>query len=474
MSNALSPQVRAAIIKFDPAQPHALSVSDFCKSLKISRSAYYKIRTRASRESAGALHPLSRAPRQPARRYGAEVINELVAIRKRLKSDGWDYGPRSIHYEAALAEEFPGARVPSVATIARLLAMVGQVDASPRKRPRSSYVPFVRATCMALWQLDAFEYPLSTGTIITIYQVLDDASRYDVGTWAYERSENSADAQGVLTRAIEQYGAPQELLSDNSSAFNQLRQGSIGTVEVFLASRGTMPISGLPGKPTTQGKTERSHQTLIRFLDAHQPASVKEVRRLITRYREHYNNRRPHQALGQATPKQAWDLLEHTPATEPIPIVVLEAKAAGHRYARNIRTLDKAAITITKTGEVIPNASNEGTRAANQGLVEITRANRQVYYQGYHVSLPSTFADRLFYRTITDDEFLLADPTTGEIVFSFPLPMMALRTSGRYVASYSIRGVHVAYPTKPWQRQHKEFLKEFQQRERGIPELFEE
>ena len=43
-----------------------------------------------------------------------------------------------------------------------------------------------------------------------------------------------------------------------------------------------------------------------------------------------------------------------------------------------------------------------------------------------------------------------------------------------YVASYSIRGVHVAYPTKPWQRQHKEFLKEFQQRERGIPELFEE
>jgi len=68
------------------------------------------------------------------------VINELVAIREKLKSDGWDYGPRSIHYEAALTEEFPGARVPSVATIARSLAMVSQVDASPRKRPRSSYV----------------------------------------------------------------------------------------------------------------------------------------------------------------------------------------------------------------------------------------------------------------------------------------------------------------------------------------------
>lgn len=160
---------------------------------------------------------------------------------------------------------------------------------------------------------------------------------------------------------------------------------------MFLAARGTMPISGLPGKPTTQGKTERSHQTLIRFLDAHQPASVKEVRSLIARYREHYNHRRPHQALGQATPKEAWDLLEHTPASQPIPLAVLEAKASQHRYAKSIRTLDRAAITTTKAGEVMPD-SNHSARAAEQGIVEVTRSNRQVYYQGYHVSLPSTFA----------------------------------------------------------------------------------
>lgn len=83
-------------------------------------------------------------------------------------------------------------------------------------------------------------------------------------------------------------------------------------------------------------------------------------------------------------------------------------------------------------------------------------------------------ADRLFYRTITDDEYLLADPTTGEIVFSFPLPMMALQISGRYVASYSIRGVFVAYPTKQWRSQHEKYAEEFERREKETPELFED
>ncbi len=92
-----------------------------------------------------------------------------------------------------------------------------------------------------------------------MYQLLDDASRYDVGSDAYSRHENSADAKDVLERAIAACGAPQEVLSDNSLAFNQLRAGTIGSVEIFLASKGTMPISGLPGKPATQGKNERSH-----------------------------------------------------------------------------------------------------------------------------------------------------------------------------------------------------------------------
>lgn len=464
------------IINYDPKQPNALTVSEFCKSVKISRSVFYKIRGRAVNESTAALHPRSRAPKHPARRYGPDVVNEVVRIRKQLKTDGWDYGPRSIHYEAALQDEFPGGRVPSIATIARLLSGVGQVDAAPRKRPKSSYIPFVRATAMALWQLDAFEYRLTGGMVATIYQLLDDATRYDVGTHACARHENSADAKLILERAIGEHGAPKELLSDNSYAFNQLRQGKIGSVEVFLASRGTMPISGLPGRPTTQGKNERSHQTLTRFLDANPSATLGQLQQRITKFREHYNCRRPHQALGQSTPRTAWELLEHTPATEPIPLTVLEAKAAEYRDRRRLRQqdLDRAELTILKDGRVLPGGSGPGQveRTASQSIVKVTRENHQVYYQGLHLSLPATFSEREFYRETTDDEFLLADPRSGEIVFSFPLPMVALQVRGRYVASYAIRGVKVSNPTKHWQRKLDEYRDVFARREAEVPAVF--
>lgn len=69
-----------------------------------------------------------------------------------------------------------------------------------------------------------------------------------------EQDENSRDPQDVLARAIEAHGAPKELLSDYSKAFKQLRQGSTDAVENFLASKRAMPIRGLSGKPTIQGK----------------------------------------------------------------------------------------------------------------------------------------------------------------------------------------------------------------------------
>ncbi|TFD72271.1 hypothetical protein E3T38_01200 [Cryobacterium sp. Hb1] len=38
---------------------------------------------------------------------------------------------------------------------------------------------------------------------------------------------------------------------------------------------------------------------------------MEHLRGRVQRFREHYNKRRPHQALEQATPRAAWDLLKH-------------------------------------------------------------------------------------------------------------------------------------------------------------------
>ena len=50
--------------------------------------------------------------------------------------------------------------------------------------------------------------------------------------------------------------------------------------------------------------------------------------------------------------------------------------------------------------------------------------------------------------------------------------MVALRVRGRHVASYAIRGVHVANPTAQWARKIAEHEAEFARRQEAVPEVF--
>ena len=68
---------------------------------------------------------------------------------------------------------------------------------------------------------------------------------------------------------------------------------------------GVEAITGKPYKPTTQGKNERFHQTLFRWLDK-QPlaASLAELQAQVDEFDRIYNTERPHQALpGRVTPR---------------------------------------------------------------------------------------------------------------------------------------------------------------------------
>lgn len=111
-------------------------------------------------------------------------------------------------------------------------------------------------------------------------------------------------------------GVPQRLLTDNGVALNPSRRGMVGQLVDYVTRLGVEPITGKPYKPTTQGKNERFHQTLLRYLDK-QPmaATLGELQAQIDEFDRIYNTERPHQGLpGHVTPQQAWDA---TPATKP-------------------------------------------------------------------------------------------------------------------------------------------------------------
>jgi putative transposase len=291
-------------------------VTTFCLEHGIARKTFYAIRKRARVEGqAAALAPRTRRPSVSPNRIADEVRAQAVGVRAALEQSGLDHGPISVHEKMRSLRMDP---VPAVSSLARIFRDAGVARVEPRKKPRASYRRFVYPAPNACWQLDGTEYVLTGGRKCVIFQLIDDHSRLAVAThvaWG----ETSAGAIAVVSKGIAAHGVPQRLLSDNGAALNPSRRGVLGQLVSYVTSLGVEPITGKPYKPTTQGKNERFHQTLFRFLDK-QPlaSSLDELQEQVDRFDQIYNTERPHQSLpGRITPAQAWEATAKAEAPRP-------------------------------------------------------------------------------------------------------------------------------------------------------------
>ncbi len=164
-------------------------------------------------------------------------------------------------------------------------------------------------------QIDAFAWSLADGTPVAIHQVIDDHSRKAMATLVAD-GETAKAAVQVVSTAVRRWGVPQRLLSDNGLAFNPTRRGFTGKLVDYLVDLGVKPITGKPDRPTTQGKNERFHQTLQKWLNARPPVrTIAALQALVDEFDRYYNHERAHQSLGGKTPAEAWAATE--PAPEP-------------------------------------------------------------------------------------------------------------------------------------------------------------
>lgn len=300
----------------------------------VSRSWFYKIRALARTGGViKAVEPVSTRPRMSPNRTSDDTVVLVVKIRSQLRDEGLDFGPLSV---LARLRRMGFTDVPSRATLSRLFTQAGLVTAEPKKKPRSAYRRFVYPAPNCLWQIDATEWTLSTGVVCVIFQLLDDHSRVALASLV-AAAETADAAVRVVQQAISRHGVPQKFLSDNGVAFNPTRRGYSGRLVDYLQGLGVETITGKPYKPTTQGKNERFHRTLHRFLNAHPPAeTMDDLQELVDEFDRIYNTEREHQGLpGSMTPQEAWN--NTTPIAPPIapPItpptaleIIAEANAA--------------------------------------------------------------------------------------------------------------------------------------------------
>lgn len=310
----VDPRIRLAISVWPDDAPRG-TVTSFCAEYGISRKTFYAIRARAKTEGqAAALEPRSRRPKTNPSKVSEEIERQALAVRSALEASGLDFGPISVHDKMKSL----GLSAPGIATLARLFRRTGVARREPRKKPRSAYRRFVYPAPNACWQLDATEYVLRSGRKCVIFQLEDDHSRLAIASHVAS-GETSAGALAVMKKGIAKHGVPQKLLSDNGAALNPWRRGSVSALVKYARSLGVEAITGKPQKPTTQGKNERFHQTLFRWLEKQPfPATMDELQEQIDRFDVIYNTERPNQGLpNRTTPQQAWDA---TPlADAPLP-----------------------------------------------------------------------------------------------------------------------------------------------------------
>lgn len=329
-SEPIDPRVRLAIAQWPEDAPRG-AVSTFCAEHGISRKSFYELRKRATTDGpASVLEPKSRRPRSSPSKLTEEVRAVAVQVRAALEASGLDHGPISVHDKM---KSMGLDVVPSVASLARIFRQAGVARAEPKKKPRSAWRRFVYPAPNACWQLDATEYVLTGGRKCVIFQLIDDHSRYAVASHV-ATGETAQAAIVVFDKAVAAHGVPQRLLSDNGIALNPSRRGHLGQLVWHVSSLGVEAITGKPYKPTTQGKNERFHQTLFRYLDKQPLAdTLAQLQAQVDAFDHIYNTQRPHQGLpGRVTPQQAWEATQKAEPNRPKPDEPLFVQTAAKQF----------------------------------------------------------------------------------------------------------------------------------------------
>jgi transposase InsO family protein len=331
------------------------NVAQLCRELQISRQTYYKYRRRFEAEGIDGLTARSRRPVTSPTATAPVMVAAVVAARAQLKVEGWDFGAISIRYRLL----FDGLEAPAARTIHRILVREGLIVAAPQKRPRSSLRRFTFPATDDCWQIDAFHHALADGTDVAVFQLIDDHSRYEVANLAWP-GEDTAGAWECAAAAIHRYGKPRMLLSDNGLAFTGKRMGFTVMFEENLRLLGVKPITTRPYHPQTNGKNERAHQTIQRWLKQRPPAdSLTQLQQLLDDYRAAYN-RRPHQSLDGGTPRDRRIAgIRHHPVQAPLePVTFVTTtrsdyrgmiKAAGSRIPLGVE-FAQLPVTVFTTG----------------------------------------------------------------------------------------------------------------------------
>jgi putative transposase len=274
------------------------TMSELCAIYGVSRETGYEWWRRYQQTGLAELCDRGRAPAQHPNQSAAEIGAAVLELRRAHMT----WGPRKL--KRGLEREHPETQWPAASTMGTMLAREGLVIARRKRRRVEPYTrPFAAATePNRVWCAD-FKgwFRTRDGERIDPLTISDAHSRYLLRCQAVEKTD-TARVQAIFEAAFREYGMPQAIRSDNGSPFASRGVAGLSRLAVWWMKLGIVPERIAAGHPEQNGRHERMHRTLKAETAAPPAANRRAQQRSFDRFRQEYNQQRPHQALAMQTP----------------------------------------------------------------------------------------------------------------------------------------------------------------------------
>ena len=291
------------------------SMTELCQGYEIARETGYVWIRRYRERGLDGLVEQSRA----ARRHGNQTPAEIEQMVLELRQAHSRWGPRKL--KRVLERDEPGRVWPAASTIGALLKREGLVVARrKRRRTRPYSEPLAHADgANRVWCAD-FKgwFRTGDGRRIDPLTITDAHSRYLLKCQAVEKTD-TARVQAIFEAAFREYGMPEAIRTDNGAPFASTAIAGLSRLAVWWMKLGIVPERIEAGHPEQNGRHERMHRTLKQEVAMPPAANRREQQRAMERFRQEYNQVRPHEALGMQTPGAVYE-----PSARSFPVRVQE------------------------------------------------------------------------------------------------------------------------------------------------------
>lgn len=276
------------------------NIREVCRRFDIAPKTAYKWLARFEEYGPEGLADRSRRPHCSPMLTPFEVEQAVLALRD--EHPAW--GGRKLR--ARLIKN--GVRgVPAPSTITEILRRNGRIDAEEAAK-HAPCQRFEHEAPNDLWQMDfKGDFATDSGRCYPL-TVLDDHSRYSILLAACPDQRGDR-VKANLEASFERYGLPWRILVDNGGPWSGGSGYPYTPLTVWLIRLGVGVCHSRPYHPQTQGKGERFHRTLeAEVLRYHRFAGLCDCQEHLSRWRNVYNQERPHESLDMATPASRYTM----------------------------------------------------------------------------------------------------------------------------------------------------------------------